>query len=45
MKRINIYDYDDERIDNICERFDMMPHEVIEILLDIVDGEEDEYFG
>ena len=45
MKRIEIYDTDDERIDDICEKFNMWPFEVIEILLDIVNGEEEEYFG
>ena len=34
MKQINVYDYDDERIDELCEKFDLMPFEVIEILLD-----------
>lgn len=44
MKDITIYDLDYERIDEICEDYDLTVHEVVEILLDNVSGMEDEVF-
>ena len=44
MTNVRIYDYDMERIDKICEKYDLTEHEVIELLLDSVEGEEDEVF-
>lgn len=43
MTSITIYDYDDERIEKICEKYDLRPHEVIELLLDNVDESEEDY--
>lgn len=37
MKQITVYDYDDDRIDELCERYNLRPHELIEILLDNCD--------
>lgn len=37
MINILIYDEDDKRLDAISDQFDVMPHEVIEALLDAVD--------
>lgn len=45
MKRINVYDYDAERIEKICEKYDLYEPQVIELLLDnIVEAEEDIIF-
>ena len=37
MKQITIYDYDDERIDELCNKYNLAPHELIELLLDNCD--------
>lgn len=37
MKSISIYDEDDIRIDELCEKYDMMPYEIIEMLLDYIE--------
>ncbi len=37
MTNITIYDEDDKRLDAISDQFDVMPHEIIEALLDAVD--------
>lgn len=44
MTKITVYDYDAERIEKICEKFDLSEHEVIELLLDHVEGEEEVVF-
>lgn len=44
MTAINIYDTDDKRIDRLCDKYDLTTPELIEILLDNVEGEEDEIF-
>ena len=45
MTRIQVYDYDEERIDHICEEYNLTEPEIIELLLDYVDGQEDEVFS
>ena len=37
MKQITIYDYDDERIDELCAKYNLETHELIELLLDNCD--------
>ena len=44
MVRITVYDYDDERIQVLCEKYNLTEAEVIELLLDNVDGSEDIVF-
>ena len=40
MKKIDIYDIEDERIEKICEEQDITTAELIEALLDAVDAGE-----
>lgn len=44
MKNITVYDYDDERIQQICDRYDLREAEVIELILDEIEGSEDSIF-
>jgi len=37
MERINVYDYDSERIDDLCEKHNLTTAELIELLLDNCD--------
>ena len=43
MKSIRIYDYDAERIEQVCNDNDMSEHELIELLLDHLEEVKDEY--
>ena len=38
MKTINVYDEDDARIDELCDKYDLMPFDIIEILLDYAEA-------
>lgn len=40
MKNITVYDYDEERINELCEKYDMSEYEVVELLLDNIEGQE-----
>ena len=42
MKTIRIYDYDAERIEEVCEANDMSEHELIELLLDYLNEVKEE---
>ena len=44
MERISVYDIEAQRIEDICDKYDLTEPEVIEILLDSV-IDEDEIFG
>lgn len=44
MQRVSVYDYDDERIQELCDRYGLTEPEVIEALLDNVEGSEDIIF-
>lgn len=44
MTTITIYDTDSERIKRICERFSLTESEVIEMILDSIEGNEEEVF-
>ena len=41
MQDIRIFDNDMDRINAICEKYDISDYDVIEILLDSVDDEDD----
>lgn len=46
MKRIEVYDYSCSRIEDIAAKFDLTVAEVIEIMLDNIDPDEEEFlFG
>lgn len=46
MKRIEVYDYTRSRIEDIAAKFDLTVAEVIEIMLDNIDPDEEEFlFG
>lgn len=45
MKTIDVYDEDDARIYELCDKYDLMPFDIIEILLDLAEEVgEDEVF-
>ena len=44
MKRIMVYDDSADYIEELSERYDMTEAEIVDILIDIVSGEEDDYF-
>lgn len=44
MKNITVYDYDEERINELCEKYDMSEYEVVELLLDNIEGQEETVF-
>ncbi len=43
MTRVEIYDYSCSRIEDIAAKFDLTVAEVIEIMLDNIDADEEEY--
>lgn len=45
MIDIRIYELDRERIDDICDDYDLTPAEVVEILLDNAEGSEELIFA
>lgn len=44
MKYVNCYDDDCDRIEKICDKYDLDEIEVIAMLLDYISGEEDLIF-
>lgn len=44
MKNITVYDSDEERINELCEKYDMSEYEVVELLLDNIEGQEETVF-
>lgn len=46
MTRITVYDVEAERIERLCEKYDLTEAELIELVLDNIDEyEEDAVFG
>lgn len=44
MKRIMVYDDSADYIEELSDRYDMTEAEIVDILIDVVSGEEDDYF-
>lgn len=44
MKRIMVYDDSADYIEELSDRYDMTEAEIVDILIDVVAGQEDDYF-